>query len=307
MTVIYVEGQEPSDGTTLRQGKNGVLIREESRRYIVVTDNAFVDKLDVLGCPDLPSFGEIVGGMAIKSMNATRSPDSQFRWMVTIELSSEVDENQKEQNPDSPSSDPTTWVPIASVVFEPYLETVRRSVDGKLICNSAGETPSTSLEVTKRIACVNFSQFEPITTKLDELMERSDTVNSTNYKTRDKGTLLLAIERATIVRINGFRCWRVDYVMKFKRDTWVKALLDEGFTFYSGGKKLQFFREQWEGTAYDSKPIGQTPFEGLLDGAGGAIADQKRAATEGTEAYRFFKIFYEKDFNAFLRVLFTTA
>jgi hypothetical protein len=288
----------------LRQGKNGVLLREETRTFDVVADSAFINRLDVLATDNLPKFGNIINGMAVKAMNATRNDDHQLRWEVAITLSSEVEENQN--NPDSPSGsgDPTTWTPVARCTFEPYEETIAKDLSSskKPWLNSAKRSFETARVRTRRVANVPFSQFEPISTKLDQLMDRCDTINATTYKTRDKHQLLLAIEDANIVQINGFRCWRVDYLCKFKKDTWIFKQLDYGAGFYdSTNKYKRFYEEQWELGTYDATKQGETPFMGLLDGSGKALTNQKT----GTPVYLDWQEHEEIDFNSFLRVIFT--
>jgi hypothetical protein len=303
----YIEGELPNDEITVRQGNNGVLVREEKREFTVVADNPFENKLTILETPGLPTFGQIVNGMTVRSMNADREGDHQYRWKVAIGLSSEVSENSGGNNGGGVGGgDPTTWKPIASVTFESYQVGIRRSITGRLIANSAGDPFSNALSMTRRIACVKFSQFESISTQIDTFMERSDTVNSVQYKSREPGTLLLTIDDAQVVQVNGYRLWRVDYLMKYRYETWIEALLDQGPSFKDGTEKKQFFREQWNANdQFNGGVEGLTPFEGLLDGNGKPLPNPAKAALEGKEIYQRFKVYREKDFNDFLKVVFT--
>lgn len=293
-------GEKIEGSINTRVGKNGILLREQTHTYTVLADNAFQDRIEILQTPGLPRYGFVyAGGLTVKSMNADRTDEHELRWKVAVTGSNEVQEDQesKNQNSGNTSSDPTTWIPIASVRFEPFEEVMREDINGKKWLNSAKKAFETGFIRPRRIACVNFSQFEPISTKLETIMDRCDTINSVIYKGKAIKTLLLTVENATVGTYSGVRCWRVDYSMRYKKDNWRLKMLDVGWGYYTSGE-----------TPYADgvfkafiDPDTDTAYMGNLNGTGGKVANQQT----GDPATLFFEQYEAIDFNSFLKVLFT--
>lgn len=284
-------GEKRIGNISTRVGKNGIILREQSHYYTVMADNAWQDRAQIILCPSLPQYGAVyTDGLAVKSINADRHPDHELRWDVVVVGSTEVEEDSQSKNKNSgnSSSDPTTWVPIATVGFEPFDEVMREDVNGKRWVNSAKKPFETGLVRQRRVAVVQFSQFEPISTTLDDIIERADTVNSITYKDKAIKTLLLGVEKATIGTYSGIRCWRVDYSMRYKKDNWILKQLDVGWGYYDSGDYKPFLDSQ------------ENSYLGSLNGTGGAVANQE---TDDPEIIPFEQ-FEAIDFNDFLKVLF---
>lgn len=285
-------GEKRTGNITTRVGKNGIILREQSHHYTVLADDKYQDRAQIILCPGLPRYGFVyTDGLAVKSINADRHLDEALRWDVTVVGSTEVEEDSqsKNQNSGNTSSDPTTWVPIASVKFEPYDEVLKKDVNGKKWVNSAKKAFETGFVRQRRIAAVPFSQFEPISTTLEDIMDRCDTVNSIVYKGKAIKTLLLNVENATIGTYSGLRCWRVDYSMQYKSDNWILKQLDVGYGYYDSGTFKPFLDS--DGNQY----------LGSLNGSGGKVANE---ATDDPATIEFEQ-FEAIDFNDFLKVLFT--
>lgn len=288
-------GEKRQGSITIRPGKNGVLVQEQPFYVTVMADSKFQDRVAIiLNTPGMPRFGQIyAGGLAVKSINAERDEDDPLRWHVTITASSEVEEDQETRNESSgsPSTNPIDWIPIASVRFETYDEVLREDLSDppKKWVNSAKKPFETGLVRQRRLAMVSFSQFEPVSTALETIMDRCDTINSAVYKGKAEKTLLLNVEGATIGTYSGIRCWRVDYTMRYKKDTWTLKQLDVGYGYYESGEFKPF--KDSEGNQY----------LGSLNGSGGKVADE---ATMDPEEIPF-ELYEAIDFNTFLKVLFT--
>lgn len=285
-------GERIEGSINTRVGKNGILLREQTHYFTVLADNRFQDRIEILQTPGLPRYGVVyIGGLTVKSMNADRTDEHDLRWKVSITGSSEVEEDQETRNQSTgnSSSDPTTWVPIASVGFEPFDEVMREDVNGKRWVNSAKKPFETGFVRQRRVAVVSFSQFEPVSTKLEEIMDRCDKVNSIVYKGKAIKTLLLGVDRATLGTYSGVRCWRVDYTMRYKEDNWRLKMLDVGWGYYTGGVYTPFLDSQ------------NNQYLGSLNGTGGKVANE---ATDEPAPLDFDQ-FKAVDFNDFLKVLFT--
>jgi hypothetical protein len=286
-------GIKREGGISVRIGKNGILIREQPYHATIIADSKFQDRTEIIyDTPGMPSFGQVYQtGLTVKSINADPDPEDPLRWHVVITTSTEVEEDQESRNQSTgnTSDNPIDWIPIASCKFEPYEEVMREDLDGKKWVNSAKKPFETGLVITRRIAVVPFSQFEPISTSLDTIMDRCDTVNSDPYRTKAAHKLLLTVEDATIGTYSGVRCWRVDYTLRYKKDDWRVKQLDVGWGYYDTGDYKPFL---------DSE---NNPFMGNLDGTGAAVPDQENDDPETL----YFKGFETLDFNSFLKVLFT--
>lgn len=288
-------GEKRQGSITIRPGKNGVLVQEQPFYVTVMADSKYQDRVAIiLDTPGMPRFGQnYAGGLAVKSINAERDEDDPLRWHVTITASSEVEEDQETRNESSgsPSTNPIDWIPIASVRFESYEEVLRKDFSDppKKFVNSAKKPFETGLIRQRRLAMVSFSQFEPVSTTLETIMDRCDTVNSAEYKGKDEKTLLLNVEGATIGTYSGIRCWRVDYTMRYKEDTWTLKQLDVGYGYYQSGEFKPFV--DVEGNQY----------LGSLNGSGGKVANEAADEPEELE----FELYKAINFNTFLKVLFT--
>jgi hypothetical protein len=288
-------GEKRQGSITIRPGKNGVLVQEQPFYVTVIADTKYQDRVAIiLDTPGMPRFGQIyAGGLAVKSINAERDEDDPLRWHVTITASSEVEEDQETRNESSgsPSSNPIEWIPIANVRFETYDEVLREDFSDppKKWVNSAKKPFETGLVRQRRIPMVAFSQFEPASTTLETIMDRCDTINVGVYKSKAAKTLLLNVEGATIGTYSGIRCWRVDYTMRYKEDTWTLKQLDVGWGYYESGEFKPF--KDAEGNS----------FLGSLNGFGG-----KRPNQETDDPAEIpFELYKAINFNTFLKVLFT--
>jgi hypothetical protein len=300
-------GEKIEGSISTRVGKNGILLREQTHTYTVEADNAWQDRAEIIfNTPGLPQYGFVyTGGLTVKSINADRTDEHELRWKVAVVGSSEVEEDQQTRNNNSgnTSNDPTTWVPIAGVKFEPYDVVLKRdfSTPKKSWKNSANKPFETGLIYQRRIATVPFSQFEPISTTLETIMDRCDVLNSEVYKGKPEFTLLLNVENATIGTYSGMRCWRVDYTMRYREDTWILKQADVGWGFYdSSGEYQTFYIAQWKDGTYDPSKAEDESFLGLLNLNGTPVANQQTGAMQHID----FQLQPAIDFNSFLKVLF---
>ena len=289
-------GEKRTGSITTRVGKNGILLREQQHYYTVQADSKYQDRIEIIfDTPGLPRYGEVyTGGLCVKSINADMHADDATRWDVVVTGSTEVEEDQesKNQNSGQNSGNPVDWVPIASVKFEPYDEVLREDVNGRKWVNSAKKPFETGCIRQRRVAMVPFSQFEPISTKLEDLMDRCDKINSIVYKGKAIKTLLLNVENASIGTYSGVRCWRVDYSMRYKSDNWRIKQLDVGWGYYVSGVFTRF--------EYPNNEGGES-YLGSLNGTGGKVSNEETMDPETL----FFDAYEAIDFNSFLKVLFT--
>lgn len=284
MAVVAVNGPTPLAGINLR--KNGKrLLAEEQWEYLVETDDVLTTRREVLIAAGLPIVGQTLstGGITVASAKrAERTEVNRLWWKVTVDFSSEVEEDTNGSN-ESQSDDPTNWFPLAEASFETYQFYGLVDVNGVPFRNSAGAPFSSSLPLTRRLVKYEFEQFEAATTTLDEISDRNETVNSATFVGKPAKTLLLHVKKATIGYYYGYRVWRVEYAMVYNKDTWKHKVLDVGPYYLSGGNKVPF----------KTPPPLETAYMGFLTPTGGASA---------TSTTKEFDRYESQNFASFLRV-----
>lgn len=266
---------------------NGLPVYEENWHYIVQGDSNAEARASIIqsdGLP-LPNVTPSQGGYALcRSLNATRREVSGTIWDVKATFSSEVKETSLTTLVPSPNNNPVEWVPIYETKFERLQELVTKDQSGNAIANSAGQAYETGLTITRKIPVWEFYQFESDTLTDEQIIERSETVNSSEFRGRDAKTLLLVVLDSVIWQYLGQRVRLTKYQLKYNEKNWRHKRLDVGTQYLSGGNLLDF-------TSSDGSIM-----LGSLNGSGA-----KQAA--GTApAVREFDLYADLDFNSFLRV-----
>ena len=269
------------DGTQARPGScsvsssNGMPVLNENYHYIVLTDDKTTSRLAVLyGTPGLPKVGQTVSafGYAVcKNVDANRRADNPLIWDVTAAFSSEVEEGQDTQNPES---DPTVWVPIYETKFERLQEVVTKDQSNVSIANSAGQPFQVGLTVGRFIPVWEFYQFEPDTVTDEQIIDRNETVNSGSFKGRAAKSLLLTILSSRVGYYYGNRRRLTQYSLKYNKKLWTHKRLDVGTVYLSSGQLKPYL---------DSD--GRTVILGGLNGSGAKVTPGNPPATLEFDLY----------------------
>jgi hypothetical protein len=192
--------------------------------------------------PGLPIVGIGYGpfNAVCTSLKAERQESNPHYWHIECEF--ETRERQK-QDPQNPSPDPTTWLPIFRVdsfITKERVLYIDKSTPAKYIVNSADQPFDTPLTQTMTLAQFSFTQFEDASQSLLDIMERNDTVNTSSFAGFAARTLLLYVTGAELGTYGGFPAWRVTYQVTFDPDTHDVVLLDVGTSYKSGGNLLSY-------------------------------------------------------------------
>jgi hypothetical protein len=280
-----IVGEKRSGSGSVKRGESNSLTFSSSYTFLVVTDSKSVTREEVLlQTPGLPIVGLLYGPyqLVCTSKSCTRSEVNPLYWDVVCEFESNK-EDQK-QDPNNPSDNPTSWVPVFKVdsftTKEKVITEDRTTPTAKTISNSA-ETPfETPLTETKTLAQFSFVQFEDASQDLKTLMDRNDTVNKTSFAGRSARTLLLELSGAELGYFGGYQAWRVSYKCTYDPDTHDVTMLDVGPVTAAGQRCVD---------------VNGIPIIGNLDGSG----NQKAA---GLPPYKItFRIKKEIEFGDFIR------
>ena len=260
---ITLIGQKREGGASVR--KNGKrLVYEENYSYLVRTDDPLTTRYQVLSSSAVPRVNVTVGGggfTVCTGVDAKRDDGNPTLWHVDATFSSDIQEDTSGAN-ENESGDPTVWTPIAELGFETFTEMSFVDADDEIFDNSVGIPFATGIPLVRTLVRYDFEQFEPITTKIDTIADRNETVNSGVFKTRAAKTFRLQVKNAAIGYYYGYKVWRVSYSLVYKPDTWVFKVLDVGNTYKLAGSFLPYLD--------DATPPNR--IFGPLDGSGGKAA-----------------------------------
>lgn len=219
-------------------------VYEVTYSYRVRADSVYQPELEILqasGLPDVNYTPDPTGFAVCQSKNGTRRPEAALIWDVVCEFSSEIEEGQQSQGgAPEPGSDPTVWVPVYETKFERYQEVVTKDQSGNAIVNSAGQAFETGLTITRHIPIWEFFQFEPATVTDEEIIARSETVNSATFKGRSAKTLLCIVLSSVLGFYYGYRLRLTQYQLKYNSRDWQHKRLDVGTQYKSGTTLLDF-------------------------------------------------------------------
>jgi hypothetical protein len=282
-----IVGEKRSGSGSVKQGSNNTLVFTSSVTFLVVTDSKSVTREEVLlQTPGLPIVGLLYGPyqLVCTSKSCTRSEVNPLYWDVVCEFESNK-EDQK-QDPNNPSDNPTSWVPVFKVdsfiTKERVVTKDKTTPTAKLVANSAKTPFETPLTETRTLAQFSFTQFENASQDLKTIMDRNDCVNKTSFADRAVRTLLLEVTGAELGYFGGFQAWRVTYRVTYDPDSHDVSLLNVGPVDINGKR------------CYDAD--GTTAIIGNLDKTTGLF---KAAGSDPDEVT--FRIKKEIEFADFIR------
>lgn len=275
---------EARAGQASIRSSGGIPVLDETYHFLVEAESRFTSRIEVLTTPGLPVTNRSVsayGFSVCKSKSATRREDQPRMWDVTCEFSSEVDESQDQQDPET---DPEQWKPIYETKFERMEEIVTKDVDGDAIANSAGQPFENGLVRPRFIPVWEFFQFESATITDEQVIERNEVVNSTTFKGRAAKTLLLTVMSSVVGYYYGAPRRLTQYSLKYNVRNWRHKRLDVGTIYLNSGERKAY-------TDFEGNVI-----LGGLNGAGG------RVLAGAAPAVLEFDQYPSTDFSTFLRV-----
>lgn len=282
---IVGNGQKREGGGSV-SSSGGIPVLNETYHYIVQTNDKATTRLNVLySTPNLPRAGQSVSayGLAVcTSVDAVRRRDNPYIWDVTATYSSEVEEGQDSQDP---NTTPTEWVPIYETKFERLQEVVTKDQSDVAVANSAGQPFQTGLTIGRFIPVWEFFQFEASTVTDEQIIERNETVNSATFKGRAAKSLLLTVISSKVGFYYGVRLRLTNYSIKYNSKLWTHKRLDVGTVFVEGGERKPYLDD-------DNKTV----ILGGLDGSGAKVA------AGDPPAVLEFDIYQELNFSTFLRL-----
>lgn len=242
----------------------------EDREDVVIT---------ATGCPYIGMDSTIMPGAKCISRNINEVGAGV--WDVEATFSQNYIKEPDEEDPWDASP---IWSWSFETVEEPLLEDAQ---NGKAIKNSANEAfPPIGRPIA--IPVLTIDRYE-LTFYGQTILDYVNYVNSAEFWGADPGQVLCAGISAQQETIGDSKCWKVQYVFKFKCDNygWKARILDQG-SFY------------WEGTvgASEKKPFSDdalNPIIGNLDGHGHELVNVTNEEEEAV--FMDYNRYDETNFN----------
>lgn len=285
---------EKRQGETRLSTNNGIPVFEDVYHFTVIADSDNESYASLRNTAGLPVVGSAFSGSAVcRSLVGTQRDGSRV-WDFVAEFSSEVGENT--ENPDN--ADPNTWTPVYQTRFERISEIVTDDASGNPIVNSAGQPFENGITMQRSIPIWTFAQFEPATVTDEDIIERHETVNETEFKGRAAKTLKLIVEQSVIGYYYGARRRLTTYSLKYNKKKWTLRPIDKGTAYKKNGKTISYITRLNE----DSCEVGGV-IVGGLDGSGEPAGgfDSCGFPVDGTPAKLEFDQFPVLEFKDFLR------
>lgn len=261
----------------------GIPRLEETYEFLVDAEDKYTSQFSVSQTTGLPivNITPSAFGLTIcRSKTVTRDDSIATLWHVVCEFSSEVEEGQDNQDP---NTDPTAWIPIYETKFERVPIVVTKDFAGDPIANSAGQPFPNGLTVTRKLPMWEFYQFEPATVSDEDVIARSEVTNSAAFRGRAAHTLLCTVMSSSIGFYYGVRLRFTRYSVLYDRLNWKHKRLDVG-TVFKDGTTLRAYTDA-EGNV----------IEGGLNGSGAKVTGGN------APAILEFEMYDSVDFNTFLR------
>lgn len=298
-----IVGERRRTNAALQKGEKGRLNMTMTVTFLVVTDDVFATREDVLlNTANAPVVGMTYGPLGLQciSKSIERLDEHALYWEMTCEFDSA--KNEYEQDPRDPvNPDPTTWRTIIewNHSTENWMSKAA-DVNGNMYKNTAGELIDPLPQTRRTLCSTEFTQFESSDLTLKSFADRNNTINSPAFYGFPEHCLLLNVLNSTLGIYNGFPCWSVRYRLTYAPEYQWGTLL--GNPVIIGGWITPYVSFGWNYKAAGKLELYMTPQSnhifGPLDVNGNKTADPPNA----DDAHKFTRQEYDQlDFRTFIR------
>lgn len=218
----------------------------ETRRYVVISNDVRESPVAVVGTPGIPIPGLTItsSGAVCKSVDPEQDEKQPKVWRVNAEFSTEPI-NQKTDPSGTPDPNPTNWIPLYKGVIETYADVMYADRNGKRYVNSANDKFPEPLVKNSPIIVYEFTQYEPNSLTDRQIGDRNDSTNNAVFRSFDKWTLKLNIKGFERGYYFGYECVKIDYRVAYKQGVqdnagewtgWKDIPLDMGYSYFTSAK-----------------------------------------------------------------------
>lgn len=272
----------------------GVISREEDWHYNVMADDRNQDRSAILfSTPGLPLIGvTVLNGMLCVGGDAQRDPDNALLWRVSLTFSTDVGQDDPNNNGNQQGGDPTLWVPVRRTMWEYKEETSDTDASGNPIVNTADVPYETRMVRRRKLPVWEFTQFEPLSVTDDIIVSRQESTNNATWPTgsgRAAKTWLCTVIDSSVGFFAGFRCRVTTYRLVYDFKKWTDKRPSIGYLYKSSSNRFPYVVR------------GQV-IQGPLTSTGDRVLDESGATIAGrTAAISEFDLYPSINFN-FIRI-----
>jgi hypothetical protein len=298
--------------------EEGEIIVSVPMYYIVYDSSGTAGRHQILqtnGIPVLRSpvlVDDVPFLLTVKDKSAKQDTTNNKFWTVTVELDNRPESLGRNAD-ENESIDPTQWIQLGRIEYEQHEEVADVTYAGTPIMNTARRPYSSPLMRQRLVPVIPFTQYEPLTRNLDDIMEWNETLNESTFLGKQKGMWMLTIQDCNIGIIRGTTCWKIEGKIRYKKrtlntpsrflyisDPVTNTLAAFTDTTIGGWQPLL---AQWDYVDITGMPIVDekgNQFRGKIDSNGLALSDQSEQP---------YHVYHETlsylDFNAILRLTLT--
>jgi hypothetical protein len=283
-TLVKVHG--PLDNYT-SDGKTSEVTLVYKVEYTDATATALEASLANDGTTAIPAKrGPVTGytGVTVRNKSADRDEENPNWFVVTIKADNSRGDEEK------PAGTGVRWNKDIQIGGIGYTEPVYKTRTGAKVANAAGQTfdpqPTKTyydeeIRVSYDTDLVDHDGIKPLRGKINEGTV-SVTVNGHTFSW-DTLTLMLTDAQVSSVFQDGAFYWHVEIVMQFRRDGWIRKILNQGMMqLHTNGVDLEHIKDK-----YGVEVTEQVPLD-----AGG-----RKLAVGGTPVYLEFDVEDLASFN----------
>lgn len=220
------------------------LVYSERHTYVVISDTIAEAILTVLATSGLPrvmidSITGTYGACLCTGLDPKQDDQNPYVWYVDAMFTTDI-EGQETEGDGIDSADPLTWVPRykGSFEFVPQVLYEDFSDPPKPYLNSAGDKFPEPLIYRRPCTVYDFWQIEDNSATDEEIGDRTDTVNSTTFRTFEAGKLKLQVSGFERGFWYGVDAVRIEYRVAYNKKGWLIKPADAGYAYRpSAGQK----------------------------------------------------------------------
>lgn len=260
------------------------LVYSASREYLVYDSTGTAGEGDVLLTSGLPSvnvsysFDGVPFPLLCKKKSAQQWENNNKYWTVSAEFDNEPQNSESDTGGnEGDSGDPTTWYAIVKFDFETYEDVLGWKV------NFAKRPYLPPISKTSLMPVIKFTQYMPPNLTIYELThEYHEVLNDSDFLGAKPLYWKLSIADAEFGVVNGYKCWRVDFELRYKKSRMLYNVYDSDGNAVTADDDVDGISMLPGWVSYvpqiDTLDINKTPFADIKENNG----DFGKLETDGT-------------------------
>lgn len=260
------------------------LIYSGSRQYLVFDESGTEGEGIILSTSGLPrvnvfyNFDGVPVPLTCKGKKAQQWENNNKYWTVSADFDNEPQNTDSDTGGnETDSGDPTTWYAIIKFDFETYEDVLGWKV------NFAKRPYLPPITKTSLMPVIKFTQYMPPNLTIYELVhEYHEVLNDSDFLNAKPRYWKLSISDAEFGVVNGYKCWKVDFELRYKKARMLYNVYDSDGNRVTADVDVDSISMLPGWSVYvpqiDTLDINKTPFADIKENNG----DFGKLETDGT-------------------------